>query len=290
MEKNENSFPVMTDEDWAEFDEIWARYIAGPVDHRLVTFTIRGAVIKEWLLNKYRAFYDLSVFAGERVDKNFSRENIYEREAFAEQLRLYAGGYLLERLNAILNSSIKGLITEIHECQSLIVEAALGRNTQDGLRPHLLSGKRLDEIWMGIIRDHIDPKFVKGRGGKQAKANLTKLYDYYEHIIGDWIEASEIFQSCLASRSPIRRKEWREAIKRNFSDLPDDLIERLQPISTWSELIASACATQGGEDKPEDIALEHAARKCGASNYSYKLSSLRENYNRQKRAKFETEN
>lgn len=285
MEKDKTLDLYLTNEEIAELDEIYARYIAGPIDHSLVTFTVNMAAIREWLLNKYRAYYDFAAFIGSRTDENFSREKAIDREVFASALMLYTKEYIIKRLEAIINSSVQGLVTEIHESQRLIVEAALGQKKQDQLYPYLLSGKRMDDIWLDVIRDHLDPKFLKGRGGKKPKANLTRLYENYERIIDDWVEASELFRSARKSRSAVRRDAWRKDIQRNFSDLPEDLIERLQPMTDWPEWIDG----KGGEDKPEDIALEHAARLCGAKNYIYKLSTLRETYNKQKRAKFESE-
>ena len=170
MKKGDYLTPNLTDDERAEFDELWAQYIAGPVDDTIVTFTVKNAVIKEWLFNKYCAYYDLTAFLGSRTDKNFSREGSISREVFAAALTHYAKKYLLKRLDDIINASIKGLVTELHESQMLIVEAALNQKKQDQLYPHLLSGKRLDTIWLSIVREHIDPKFLKGRGGKEPKS------------------------------------------------------------------------------------------------------------------------
>lgn len=287
MKEGKKTFPDLTDEESAEFDELWEKYTVGAEEHSLVTLSVHKAVIREWLLNKYRAYYDLTAFIGIRTDKNFSPEKGLDREVFAGALTIYAMGYMEKRLDAILNSSIQGLVTEIHEAQRLIVEGGLRLKGQDELYPHLLSGKRMDAIWLNVIRDHLDPRFVRGRGGKQAIANLKLLYEKYEDIVGDWVEASEIFQSASKSRSYLRRNEWRNEVQRIFSSLPEDLIERLQPQPNWPKWIADICEKKGGEDKPGDIALEHAARLCGAESYVYKLSSLRENYNKQKRKKFE---
>lgn len=287
--KKRDRFPSnLTDEERAEYDELWEQYFAGPADDTIVTFTAKSAVIHEWLFNKYCAYYDLSAFVGSRTDKNFSREESISREVFAAALTLYAKKYLLKRLDDIINASVKGLVTELHESQRLIVEAALGLKKQGQLYPHLLSGKRLDEIWLSIIREHLDPKFVKGRGGKKPKADLTRLHEKYNYVLSDWSEASELFQAFSKSRSADRRDKWRKEIYGRFKSFPLDLIERLQPMADWPELIQKFCSEKGGEDKPEDIALEHAARLCGANRYSYMLSTLRQKYNQQKREKVET--
>ncbi len=111
-------------------------------------------------------------------------------------------------------------------------------------------------------------------GDRRSKADLSRLRDHYERILPDWQEAFEICRTDLGSRSKQRRENWREAVCRAFPDLPSDLVERLQPMPEWPEEIADRCLKQGGMDKAEDIALEHAARLCGAAAYIYKLSSL----------------
>lgn len=134
------------------------------------------------------------------------------------------------------------------------------------------------------LRSH---KLRDGRGGRVRRANLRRLSQHYDSAIMGWIEAYEMCRSALSSGSAIRRDGWRDDIKKAFPDFPEDLIERMQPIKDWPDQILHHCSAKGGEDKAEDIALEHAARLCGAKNYAYKLTVLRKNYNEQKRQEFE---
>ncbi|HMV83696.1 MAG TPA: hypothetical protein PLD20_33365 [Blastocatellia bacterium] len=143
-------------------------------------------------------------------------------------------------------------------------------------------GKRLND-WL------IQPLPKRPRLGKQAKADLSQLRQFYEEVIGDWRDAFSFCREALNSRSATRRATWKEDLKKYYPSLRDydDLIERLQPIENWPEQVAAKCSEQGGEDKPEDIAYEHAARLCDAANYTYKLSSLIEEYRKQGRQKKE---
>ncbi len=137
--------------------------------------------------------------------------------------------------------------------------------------------KRLSQDW------HNRRLGVRRGGDRRSRADLGQLGDYYDRDLEDWREAFRICRDCLASRSQSRKAEWRSEVKRAFPALPDDLVERLQPMTDWPENISDICLEQGGEDKAEDIAFERAARSCGAEPYAYKLSSLQETYRKQKR-------
>ncbi|MCG3143030.1 MAG: hypothetical protein HONDAALG_00343 [Gammaproteobacteria bacterium] len=131
----------------------------------------------------------------------------------------------------------------------------------------------------------IQPLPTRTREGKKAKADQvrTQLRLEYERILEFWREASQICNSTRESTSEIRRSRWREDIRRDFPLLPDDLIERLQPKLLWSDEIKKSMGDKGGSSDPDDIALEHAARLCGADDYMYKLTTLKEYLKQQKR-------
>lgn len=129
------------------------------------------------------------------------------------------------------------------------------------------------------------PLATKPRTGKKAKADLGGLSNHYDAIIGDWTDAFALCQTTLQLRGAARDL-WRDDLQRKFPMFPEDLIERLQPMADWPERISDICSKQGGEDKPQDISLEHAARLCGAEDYAFKLSSLQKTYRKQKAAEF----
>jgi hypothetical protein len=127
----------------------------------------------------------------------------------------------------------------------------------------------------------IQPLATRPRPGRRPKADLSQLSNHYDAIIQDWQGAYDLCRAKLALRSAMLRDAWRDDVKAAFPDFPEDLIERLQPMTDWPEESANICLQQGGEGKPEDIALEHAARMCGADAYAFKLSSLRKTYQKQ---------
>ncbi|HKA21753.1 MAG TPA: hypothetical protein VKN18_25975 [Blastocatellia bacterium] len=136
----------------------------------------------------------------------------------------------------------------------------------------------------------LGPLATRPHPGKKRKADLSQLSTYYDAIIDAWRDAYDICRAKLGFRSAALRGTWRDYVKKHFSEIPafcfpDDLIDRLQPMADWTENILAICSEQSGEDKPEDIAFEHAARMCGAGEYAFKLSSLRETYRKQKRGK-----
>lgn len=131
----------------------------------------------------------------------------------------------------------------------------------------------------------LDNTFIKGnvRGGKDPLADTELLSQHYKEVLAIWIEAAEWYSLLMKSQHSDRKKYWKEDIKKLYPQLPDNLIVRLQPFHEYPDDVARICSEQGGINKPEDIALEHAAQICGASPYAYKLSTLQRKLSDQKR-------
>jgi len=108
------------------------------------------------------------------------------------------------------------------------------------------------------------------RGGKKQKADLSTLRERYDELLPVWSAAFARYRAL----EKVGRGDWRQIIKAEFQSLPDDLIERLNPApdDSW---VADQINKQGGESRPEDVAIEHAARICDAMPYAYKLTVLR---------------
>jgi hypothetical protein len=81
-------------------------------------------------------------------------------------------------------------------------------------------------------------------------------------------EAKRIFRS-------IKHHNWRSIIAKMFPELEPDLIARLNDPPELSDDLLATLAEKGGTSTPSDIALEQAARKCGAPPYQYKVTTLR---------------
>lgn len=130
----------------------------------------------------------------------------------------------------------------------------------------------------------IDKTFIRRdlRGGKPPKANLDELLTTYEEKFEQWKEIFRIYQEGITSTSVERRKSWRGDIKRFFSDFPEDLIVRVQSCDEIPPEIADRIEKEGSNVTPEDLALLHAARLCGAKPTDYTVSTLRRKLNRQR--------
>jgi hypothetical protein len=154
----------------------------------------------------------------------------------------------------------------------------------DSLRPGLTD---LKKNVAAFFADWLtQPLATRPRTGKKPKADLSRLSDHYNAIIDDWTDAFALCRSMMGLRSDKLRARWRSGLKKQYPMFPEDLIERLQPMAEWPERISDVCVEQGGEDKPQDIALEHAARLCGAGEYAFKLTYLEKVFRKQKAADF----
>lgn len=111
------------------------------------------------------------------------------------------------------------------------------------------------------------------RGHKTPRADLSKLRTHYEEVLPMWKEASEIYHQSQNAKTAERNQRWREAVKATYPDLPDDLIECLQPAHKIPEHL-NWFFDKGGASEPEHIARAHAARLCGAKDGAYEDSYL----------------
>jgi hypothetical protein len=106
---------------------------------------------------------------------------------------------------------------------------------------------------------------------------------YYEKTLPVWRDAKLIY------KQNSRRATWRDLIRAAYPDmkLDDDLIERLSGrLNDLPQDVQEKLSEKGGDSKPSSIALEHAARLCGAAPYQY---SLRHLYNLKNEAKHRAE-
>ncbi len=151
-----------------------------------------------------------------------------------------------------------------------------------------IAKERLRYAFGGRAKDMTELMGINISGGDRSYADLSELSDFFDASIEDWEDARQFCRSAIESRAGSRRELWREDIKRDYPHLYSqgaDLIERSQPMDEWPEEIINTCLEQGGEDRARDIALEYAARRCGANPYDYKLSTLENYYRKQKREK-----
>lgn len=101
--------------------------------------------------------------------------------------------------------------------------------------------------------------------------NFEELQEYYREVLPLWQDAKSLYKQ---NRN---RPTWRDIIKAAHPDLKDedDLISRLSGrLQDLPEEIQAKLSEKGGDSKPSSIALEHAARLCGANPYEYSVRYL----------------
>lgn len=99
-----------------------------------------------------------------------------------------------------------------------------------------------------------------------GKPRLHKLGDFYPTLLKVWQSAKRIYEGNSESET------WRAMVKAKYPELSfdDDLLTRVSgKIEDLSDDIQASLAETGGDHTPSTIALEHAARMCGASPYQY---------------------
>lgn len=96
------------------------------------------------------------------------------------------------------------------------------------------------------------------------------LLPHYKKAYPRWREAQRIFKRNAQSQN------WKEHVKLEYSDLPEELIARLSknPLDLSEEHL-ERLEEKGGSGSPSDIAAEHAARLCGLARYQYALTTLK---------------
>jgi hypothetical protein len=149
-------------------------------------------------------------------------------------------------------------------------EALLLQSKQDtpreiDFRPALNEQRRfIKKFTSRARRDRLNIK----RGGSKARCNLQDLKSYYSMLHPIVRQAKLIYRQN-------RIRNWKAMVLAAFPDLPEDLIARLCDPPDLPDPLMKALAEKGGTSKPSDIALEAAARCCGAPPYSYSLSYLK---------------
>jgi hypothetical protein len=106
------------------------------------------------------------------------------------------------------------------------------------------------------------------RGGSKANYDLSNLESNYNLVYGKWKGAKEIYKQN-------KDRNWRGMISVEHPNLPDDLSTRVSgDPADLSDETKEALSKKGGTPAASDIALEHAARLCGAPPYRYTIGYL----------------
>lgn len=234
----------------------------------------------------------------ESLDKHLATNNTFDKEgnkrplsevipsylrqtmlgAFAE----YMMDYLIYRLNQKMVIAFNEHFTEAHFlCYTRIINELMGT---------------MEEAGVEIIGDPNEPVDIMDRLLGRSSAlrrkilkndladslgipNFEEFGERYESVLPVWKDAKLIY------KQNSKRPAWRELIRAAHPDVEfdDDLLARLSGrLADLPEDIQEKLAEKGGDSKPSSIALEHAARLCGAQPYRY---SLRHLYNIKNEAK-----
>jgi hypothetical protein len=172
----------------------------------------------------------------------------------------------------------------------------LGRAISDVISQHFEMSIIMAEIQhgrlepqLGVVTDRII-NLVKRQLKNRVKSpyisagSLIYLSWNYYVCLRDWQTAKRIYRQNRNSTL------WRQLIKDNYPDFPDDLVEWLG-LSKGSDIGTDAFPNLSGEvrrildyrmksegywlSRPSEIALEHAARLCGCAPSSHSISRLK---------------
>lgn len=101
--------------------------------------------------------------------------------------------------------------------------------------------------------------------------DFVKLGRHYSDLLPVWQDAKTIY------KQNSNRATWRDLVRAAYPDIKfdDDLVSRLSgKLNDLTENVQAKLSEKGGTSKPSSIALEHAARLCGAQPYQYSLRHL----------------
>lgn len=114
--------------------------------------------------------------------------------------------------------------------------------------------------WLAASLDHIS-----------GKPNFDRLKEHYDRLLPKWQRAKTVYES--VGDLP----NWREIISQTLEEEKPDihLIARVSGrLNDLPDEIKAAVSEKGGDASPSSIAIEHAARLCGAKPYALHTRTL----------------
>jgi len=106
---------------------------------------------------------------------------------------------------------------------------------------------------------------------------LDRIADYYAELYPVWRDALKIFQNNAEAdwRGMVRLKYQDAKIAEHDLRFDDDLFARLSgEENELPQEVQDRISAQGGDHTPGNIAIEHAARMCGAFRYQFHVTKL----------------
>jgi hypothetical protein len=254
-------------------------------DPRVITFiSILKAIETEEVFSYNLNFEALAVLLTAHYSATFDRNEIplETKEKFTNAYTDACLSYLKQRLK---QKAIKA-------CQELLAESVTFAHTfvlQSAGAPASLvnkskiSAKTFEAVLIASRKSYIAPlkeHFLRGHIGSEADYDLTDLSSNYQPLLDKWQLAKD--DAKRDQKHSVHKQNWRERL--DTYQLPDDLIEWLNLsesekadiLSQRTDLphLQEKLAKGYALVKPSEIALEHAARLCGADPYYYSVSHL----------------
>lgn len=159
----------------------------------------------------------------------------------------------------------KILITQSNEAQVPIIQKLTGYDSYRQDYVTTLKSKEHSMVKVKKGKVTVKPRYLPA--GKKATYDLSNLSAQYQILKKLWDKAAK-----AASQNSA------EKFSETFRDLPEDLIQRLWPLSKEARRIPETKGhhfTEQGLSRLSEIALEHAARLCGVGSYELSVSRLR---------------
>lgn len=206
-----------------------------------------------------------------------------DRFFMTELYTIVATVYFLNNFRQKLSDSIEELFIEATVAFKSLNKVLF----TDGIRKRTLRSHIINEIFIKTEsrrKEYLKQAFFE----LDSTWMLSELSEHYQQLKPIWREAQKIY------RANRKFTVWKRAVKHEIAsqfnlELPDDLIERLS--GNWAnlpeEIQAKLSAQRDKLSQPADIAIEHAARLCGADPYQFSLSYL---YRIVKQQRAQTEN
>lgn len=194
------------------------------------------------------------------------------RQSMLEKLTQYT----IEELLYGLSYRIETAVDELANEASLAAAASLIYEFDEEFGKLDISDYDIEFIWREAKR--ITSKAAAGKRAfiKESlsflwETSLEELREHYNKVLPIWQDAKLLY------KQNNNRPVWRDIIRAAYpeEELDDDLISRLSgKLNDLTEDVQAKLSKKGGDSKPSDIALEHAARLCGAESYQYSVRYL----------------